>query len=149
MTLVTWSSHFAVPAERLFAFHRDARNLPRISPPLLCFQLVTPPAVSAPGDSQVFRMGLGPFQSNWKARITHVIEPRLVEDVQERGLFRSWRHQHRVATDGDGSRLTDVVTFRLFPGPAGEILDYFTVRPALIAMFAWRHWRTRALLRTV
>lgn len=144
--LVIWSSHFDVLPERLFAFHRDANNLAKISPPLLRFQLLTPASESLPGDTQRFRMGLGPFASDWQARITHVIAPRVIEDVQEAGLFRSWRHQHRVAPDNGGSRLTDVVSFRFFPGGAGTIVDYFFVRPGLLAMFAWRHWRTRVLL---
>jgi ligand-binding SRPBCC domain-containing protein len=146
MTLVVWTSHFDVAAERLFAFHQDARNLPRITPPPLSFELLIPPAASQEGDVQLFRMGLGPFKSNWRARITRVVVPRLIEDTQEAGLFRSWRHQHRVAPEPGGSRLTDVVSFRLLPTPAGEFIDYFAVRPALLAMFAYRHWRTRALL---
>lgn len=70
----------------------------------------------------------------------------MMEDVQERGPFRKWRHQHRVHGEGDGARLTDVVSFRMLPTPVGEFLEYWLVRPMLIGMFAYRHRRTRALL---
>lgn len=146
MTLVIKSSRFAVSPEELFAFHMDPANLARISPPWPPLVMVTPAKQTEAGDVQVFRVGPGPFARTWQARITRLEPGRLLEDTQESGPFRRWRHQHRVEREGKGSRLTDVVAFRLFPTPAGAFLEFWLVRPALLAMFAWRHRRTRALL---
>lgn len=146
MTLVVKSSRFDVSPEELFAFHMDAENLPRISPPWPPFLMVSNPKATDLGDVQVFSVGPGPFAQTWQARITRLVPGRLLEDTQESGPFLRWRHQHRVSADGAGSRLTDVVAFRLLPTPAGEFVEYFLVRPAIFAMFAWRHRRTRHLL---
>jgi ligand-binding SRPBCC domain-containing protein len=146
MTLLVKSSRFDVSPEALFEFHMDAENLARISPPWPPFVPVSTPQPTQLGDIQVFRVGPWPIARTWQARITQLVPGRLLEDTQEAGPFQRWRHQHRVAPDGDGSRLTDVVAFRLLPTRVGEFIEYFSVRPALWAMFTYRHWRTRRLL---
>jgi ligand-binding SRPBCC domain-containing protein len=146
MTLVTYSSHFDVEPEALFAFHLDVTNLAAISPPVPRLELLSDPQPSQVGDEQVFRLSIGPFSTSWHARITKIEADRLIEDVQTLGPFQRWRHQHRVSADRGGSRLTDVVAFRAIPTPVGEFVEYFVVRPGIYAMFAWRHWKTRAAL---
>lgn len=146
MTLVVYSSAFSVPADDLFAFHLDAANLARISPPFPPFQLLDAPNPPSEGDLQVFRLGFGKAGVTWHARISRIQPGKMLEDTQESGPFRRWRHQHRVRAENGGSRLTDVVSFRLIPTPVGEFLEFLLIRPGILTMFAWRHRRTRALL---
>jgi hypothetical protein len=146
MTLVVKSSRFDVSPDELFAFHLDSENLARISPPWPPFIMVSSLQPTELGGVQVFQVGPWPFDTTWQARITRLVPGRLLEDTQESGPFLRWRHQHRVAPEGSGSRLTDVVAFRLLPTAAGAFLEYWLVRPALLGMFAWRHHRTRRLL---
>jgi ligand-binding SRPBCC domain-containing protein len=86
------------------------------------------------------------FRARWEAEVTRVEAPRLVEDVLRKGLFRKWRHQHRFEAHDDGARLTDAVQFRLLPTVAGEFVEYWTVRPALLLMFRMRHRATHKAL---
>ena len=144
MTLVVHSSRFTVSATELFAFHRDVRNLSTISPPIPRFELLSDPKLTEVGDEQSFRLSVGPFEATWEALVTKVETDRLIEDTQLSGPFLSWRHQHRMAEDGAGSRLTDAVSFRAIPTPAGEFLEYVFVRPGIKLMFRWRHRKTRA-----
>lgn len=146
MTLVRHRSTFACSPETLFAFHADVSNLPRISPPLPRVRLLSAPGRSQPGDEQLIEFALGPIRQRWHARITHVIPPRLVEDVQERGPFRRWRHQHRITSAPGGAALEDVIAFRVLPTVVGEFVEWALLRPALKAMLIYRHGRTRALL---
>lgn len=146
MTLVVKSSWFDVSVEDLFAFHMDATNLARISPPWPPFAVISSSIPPEVGDVQVFRVGPWPLAQTWQARITRIVPGRLLEDTQESGPFLRWRHQHRTVAEGRGSRLTDVVSFRLVPTPLGAFLEFYTARPLLLAMFAWRHRRTSALL---
>lgn len=146
MTHVVYSSTFPATSDELFAFHLNPSNLARISPPVPPFRLVDAPSPTSEGDLQVFRLGFGTAGVTWRARISRLERGTVLEDVQESGPFRRWRHQHQVRTENGGSRLTDVVAFRLIPTPVGEFLEFFLVRPALVAMFAWRHRRTRGLL---
>ncbi len=146
MTRIRHSSVFPCSAEALFDFHRNAENLGRLSLPGQTFRMLSEAKATEMGDLQRFEIGLGPLTTQWLAEVTMFDPPRLLEDVQLSGPFRRWRHQHQVATEGDGSRLTDVVAFRLIPTFPGEFLEYLLVRPVVLAMFAWRHRKTRQLL---
>ncbi len=146
MTLVVYSSHMPVPPAELFEFHLDAQNLIAISPRIAPMRILSEMKRAEVGDLQIMRVGLPPFESEWHARITQIRPGRMMEDVQEEGPFRKWRHQHRVNAEGEGSRLTDVVSFRMLPTPVGEFLEYWFVRPAMLGMFAYRHRKTRTLL---
>ena len=146
MTLVVYRSFMPARSEALFEFHMNPLNLPLISPSFPPVSLLSPSKRADAGDLQVIRLGGRRLGITWHARVTCVLAGRMIEDVQERGPFRSWRHQHRVASAKGGSVLSDVVSFRLIPTPVGEFLEYLAVRPLLIAMFAVRHRKTRRVL---
>jgi ligand-binding SRPBCC domain-containing protein len=146
MTIARYSSRCSATPASLFAFHCDVANLPRISPPIPKVAIRNAASPTREGDLQHFTLGIGSLRIPWEARIARLVDGQLIEDIQERGPFRSWRHQHRIAPEGDGSKLTDTISFRLLPTIAGEFVEFWTVRPALIAMLAWRHRRTRQLI---
>lgn len=146
MTRFKYSSYFPYSQEELFELHCDVRNLGRFSLPGQTFRLTSEVKRSEMGDLQTFDVGLGPLTTRWVAEITMFDPPRLLEDVQVSGPFRRWRHQHQVSAEGDGSRLTDVVAFRLLPTPLGELIEWLTVRPVMLGMFWFRHRRTQSLL---
>lgn len=147
MTIVKYSSRFEVPPAVLFAFHSDVANLTRISPPIPKFELLSAPVPTKPGDEQVFRLSIGWLKTTWRAEIVRFQPDGLIEDVQKSGPFLRWRHRHSIAAEPGGSRLTDVVAFRMIPGRAGEVLEWFLIRPALVGMLIWRHRKTAAALR--
>ena len=146
MTTIRYESMMPVTARDLFEFHMDAANLPTITPPFPPFALLTPAKRSEPGDLQELRLGWQRLGVTWQARVTRVEPDRLVEDVQERGLFRSWLHRHEFQDAAGGAVLRDSVRFRFFPTRAGEFCEYFTIRPLLMGLFRYRHRKTRAAL---
>jgi ligand-binding SRPBCC domain-containing protein len=146
MTTVVYSSSYPVSPETLFEFHMDAANLTAISPPFPPVRVEAPPGRPQPGDRQVMVIGWGRVAFRWVARIERVVEGSLLQDAQESGPFRRWQHRHRVTAEPGGARLTDSVSFRLLPSPVGEFLEFWTVRPMLWGMFAFRHRRTRKLV---
>ena len=144
MTTVRYASEVPTSAYRLFEFHVDARNLPAITPAFPPFSLLTPPKRSEAGDRQRFRIGWERLGSTWEADVVRVVEGRLVEDVQVRGPFRRWRHRHEFADLGSNSALLrDTVSLRLIPTAAGKFAEYFLVRPLVVALFRYRHRKTR------
>jgi ligand-binding SRPBCC domain-containing protein len=146
MTTVRYSSRMPVPPETLFDFHHDVSNLPRISPPFPRVGVDAPDGPAKVGQVQHIRLRVGPWSVASRARITRVEPPRLIEDVQVAGTFHACRHQHSIAPERGGSRLTDVITFRLAPTWLGQLVDRLAVRPVLWAMLWQRHRRTRAVL---
>lgn len=134
-------------AKELFEFHANVANLPVITPPFPPFRLVSEPKHAEEGDAQEFRVGWDRLGSTWTARISRVVPGRLMEDTLVTGPFAKWRHQHRFVDTAPGhARLTDAISFRLLPTRAGEFVEFFTVRPMIIGMFRYRHWKTRRIL---
>jgi ligand-binding SRPBCC domain-containing protein len=130
--------------DRVFAFHADARNLPRLM--LGPVRVLSAPTPSRAGDRQIIRLGLPPLAVEWHARIEEVAPPVRIVDVQERGPFKQWRHTHLIVPAGEASVLVDTVEFRLFPGRLGRLLDRTFTATALRLVFTERHRRTRRIL---
>lgn len=57
------------------------------------------------------------------SRITVVEVPIRFEDVQERGPFAWFRHEHRFEANGTGTRMRDHWEHRSPLGPLGRIVD--------------------------
>lgn len=147
MTTIRYESTLPVSASDLFEFHVDAGNLPVITPPFPPFKLLTAPGRSQAGDRQAFRLGWSRAGTTWDALISRVVDGRMVEDIQVRGPFRSWRHRHEFRDlPGGGAVLADTVQFRLLPTPVGKFLEFYAVRPFIFGLFRYRHRKTREFL---
>jgi ligand-binding SRPBCC domain-containing protein len=141
---VTSTTGLDAPPERVFAFHADVRNLPRITPgPARTNSAASP---THEGAIQVIEIGVRPFTLRWHARITRFEPPVRLVDEQLRGPFRHWRHTHTIVAAGRGAILVDRVEFRMIPGRFGRTIDQLVVAPALQILFAVRHARTRRIL---
>lgn len=135
------------PVERVFAFHRDPRNLHRLNPPGVRTVRVEPEGVPGPGfrvEVEVRMFGL--LSQHWRVHVEEWEEGRRFVDVADSGPFAVWRHEHRMEPEAGGTRLTDRVEFR--PHGRGALLRLATGmwRPQLAFLFAWRHRVTRRLL---
>jgi ligand-binding SRPBCC domain-containing protein len=107
-----------VPAalERVFAFFSDPHNLERLTPPFLRFRVleVSTPAIG-PGTEIRYRLRLHGLPLTWISRIEAWQPPHGFTDVQIRGPFRLWQHRHEFAAEDGGTRLRDIVRYRV-PG---------------------------------
>jgi ligand-binding SRPBCC domain-containing protein len=63
------------------------------------------------------------FGVQWRmtARITAYEPPHRFVDEMVRGPFRSFRHEHVFEPAGAGTRMTDLVMFRMALGPVAEL----------------------------
>jgi ligand-binding SRPBCC domain-containing protein len=98
----------------------------------------------AAGTTVRIEMAAGPIPLVWLARYESVVDGESFIDVQDRGPFASWRHEHRFVPAGAGCVMRDEVTFTL--GRGLGLLDLLLVKPLLRLYFGMRH---RALARWV
>jgi uncharacterized protein len=96
------------------------------------------------GTRIVMAMKVGPIGVRWHA-LHEGHEPGVgFRDVQRRGPFKRWVHNHRfVALSEGGCTLEDDVEYELPAGALGRRLAGEDVRAKLARMFAFRHVRTR------
>jgi len=123
-----------------WAFFSDPRNLPRITPPWLFFEVLSVlPARMHPGlliEYQVRPLWGVPVK--WETEIIHVAEPFLFIDEQRRGPYRIWRHEHRFRAVDGGVEKEDEVRYRLPGGPIGRLAQRLLVRKRVEAIFDYR-----------
>jgi ligand-binding SRPBCC domain-containing protein len=122
----------------VFDFFADAYNLEMITPPELCFHILTPhPIEITEGTVIDYRLRLYGVPIPWRARITNWSPPNRFVDEQIRGPFRLWIHTHRFY-DGKGSTtVVDEVCYQLPLRPMGEIA-YPPVAALLRRIFRFR-----------
>ena len=119
-------------------FFSDPRNLARITPPSLGFEVTGAPAERMyAGMIVTYRVRpLFGVPVSWVTEITHVDEPHRFVDEQRFGPYRFWHHQHLFREIEGGVETRDLVHYALPPGgfAAGPLL----VAPRLREIFAHR-----------
>ena len=144
LTRVTFLPH---APEAVFPFFADARNLERITPPELRFEIRTPGTIEMhDGQRIAYRLSLFAIRSRWLTEIRRWNPPFAFEDVQLRGPYRSWRHQHVFEPVPGGTRMTDVVHYELPLAPVGELAGS-VVRRQLERIFDYRSAEMPTALR--
>ena len=136
LTSVQW---VPAPLAECFAFFADARNLEAITPPFLRFRIVTPtPLVMREGARIEYRLRLGGWPMRWVSRIEGWRPGVGFTDVQERGPYARWIHDHRFEPGGGGTWVRDTVRYALPFAPLSDPAHAWFVRPRLREIFAYR-----------
>lgn len=131
----------AAPIAECWAFFSDPRNLAKLTPPALDFQIPADlPAAIHPGMMIEYRVRplLG-IPVTWLTEITHVDEPRRFVDEQRVGPYAIWHHEHVFTRlDAHRTEIRDVVHYVLPLGWLGNLAHPFLVAPELEKIFAFR-----------
>jgi hypothetical protein len=130
--------------ERVFAFHELPDAITRLIPPWESSRVVEPAPNLHPGSITLIDTRLfGLFTVRWEALHTAYERPRMFEDVQVRGPFKSWRHRHIVEPCREGARLRDEIEYEPPLGLLGKWVAPLLIVPRLQKLFDYRHQITR------
>ena len=136
----------AHPIERVFPFFAEARNLERITPPLLGFQVVgDAPIEMRAGAIIQYRLKLHGLPVDWLTRIDEWEPGVRFVDQQLAGPYRLWHHTHTFEDRGGSTLMRDTVRYALPLWPLGE-LAMPLVRRDLKQIFDFRRDGVDALL---
>ena len=137
-----------VPRERVFAFFADAGNLDAITPPWMHFEILTPPPISMqPGTLIDYRLRVHWLPMRWQSEITIWEPPHRFVDVQRRGPYRYWHHEHVFEERDGGTVIRDRIDYAV-PGWLLEpLIHRWLVAPDLRTIFEYRTKRIGELLK--
>jgi len=128
-----------VPREAIAAFHDDPRALEWLSPPGKKVRVVERPERISEGALVVIEVAPFGVPIRWVSRIEEWKPPFGFVDVQVKGPFARWRHEH-VFEEG---ALVDRVDYEVpLAWAGGRLADLALVRPDLARMFRFRHEAT-------
>ncbi len=127
------------PRERVFAFFVDPRNFSEITPPWVRFSVLHLEQLPlAGGTMQSYRIRWLGVPLGWESLIAEFEEGRRFTDVQTRGPYRYWRHEHIFEDAEGGTLVRDRVQYELPFGVLGAIIHELVVRRQLRDIFDYR-----------
>lgn len=134
-------SEFVIHAdlETVFAFFSDASNLERITPPELSFRIVTPLPIEMKAGTRIeYKLSLSGIPFRWRTLIPIWEPPHRFMDLQEKGPYAKWEHEHRFTQLPDGVLMEDTVRYEVPFGLLGKLALPF-VRAKVRRIFEHRN----------
>ena len=143
MPIAEKRSVFPVSVEELFDWHARPGALQRLTPPWEDVKVLASTGGIQVGAQIDLAMRIGPLPVRWRAFHDGYEEDRWFRDIQVRGPFACWVHDHRFEAVPEGAALTDHVEYELPLAPLGTWFGGRIARTTLERTFRYRH----ALLR--
>ena len=128
--------------DELFPFFADSGNLDQLKPPWLHFRIVSPRAEMSAGLRIDYRLRLHGVPMKWQSEITTWEPPFRFVDVQRRGPYRAWIHEHTFEARDGGTLIRDHVQYAVLGGP---LVQKFLVAPDLKKIFDFRRARLESI----
>lgn len=130
------------PIEEVWDFFTLPKNLDRITPEEMQFNITNKPAEKTyAGQIITYKIGILPFiKSNWITEITHFYENRLFVDEQRFGPYAMWHHEHHFREMSDRSvKMTDIINYKLPFGILGNLIAGRLITHKLVRIFTFRY----------
>lgn len=106
--------YLPVPRAQVFPFFGEAKNLERITPPFLNFQVEKMSTEEIKKGTLIdYKLKLRGFPIAWRTRIEEWIPQERFIDIQLKGPYRKWHHTHTFEDLGPGVLVTDEVRYEL------------------------------------
>ena len=132
-----------LPRDEVFPFFADAMQLENITPPFLNFSVMTPqPIEMRRGLLLDYKLYLHRIPIKWRTEIAAWEPPYRFVDMQLRGPYKRWHHEHTFEEVGGQTLVKDNVHY--IPR-GGSIVHRMFVKPDLLKIFGYRQQRLREI----
>jgi ligand-binding SRPBCC domain-containing protein len=122
--------------DRVFDFFSDAFQLENLTPPWLKFSVRTPRPIHIQEGTRIdYQLRLHGVPIRWRSQIEVWDPPHRFVDVQIRGPYRCWRHEHVFEEFPGGTLCRDIVDYE---APGGWLVDRLFVRHDVQQIFEYR-----------
>jgi ligand-binding SRPBCC domain-containing protein len=151
MSIHVLKRELLVPFRRddVFEFFADARNLERITPPWLGFQITTDGPIGMHEGALIdYKLRIRGLPARWRTRITVWNPPFQFVDTQLKGPYKLWHHTHTFEEHAAGTRMTDEVQYELPLGILGDMVHAVLVRRDIETIFDYRNLKIPSLLNS-
>jgi ligand-binding SRPBCC domain-containing protein len=131
-----------ISREEAWGFFATPLNLSKVTPPSFALKLDSDQQLLRemyPGQVIVYRMALFMgFSMAWVTEITQINCLNYFVDDQRVGPFRLWHHEHHFQEIPGGTRVRDIVHYKLPLGIVGDLFGAWIVKRQVNNLFAYR-----------
>lgn len=120
MARFEYETLLACPPEAVFNYLLRPANVARIAASSTGLSIVSGPEIIEVGSEIGFQIVVFGKVQAAVHRITDIVQPRKVVEVQIKGPLRSWTQQHLYEPHSDGVRMVDIIDFE----PPGGLLGF-------------------------
>lgn len=122
-----------------WAFFSDAMNLPKLTPPWMGFKVMTPAPIDMHAGTLIdYTVKVLGMPLKWRTRIIDWSPPHQFIDLQLRGPYTLWHHQHTFKAVEGGTACTDTVLYKVPAGGLGRLMNRLMIRRQLREIFRFR-----------
>lgn len=127
------------PINHVFSFFEDPKNLEKLTPHFLKFQTLTPTSVKMHTGAVIdYSLNVWALPIRWTTLITDYNPPYSFIDLQLKGPYSYWHHEHYFEAIGDQTLMKDCVTYALPFGLLGQFFHWLKIRSDLNKIFDYR-----------
>jgi ligand-binding SRPBCC domain-containing protein len=126
------------PIHEVFDFFSHAENLESLTPPWLHFRILgVNPSPVRKGTLIRYALRWYVFPIHWTTEIVEWDPPHRFVDVQLKGPYKLWHHEHRFVAEGNATLIRDEVEYELPFGFLGSIAHRIKVRRDIGTIFGF------------
>ncbi len=132
----------------VWAFMSNPRNLARLTPPYLGFEVLSKENNDRVYQGQIIEYYIKPvlnIKLHWVTEITHVQDGAYFVDEQRFGPYAFWHHKHFLQETAGGVEMRDLVHYKLPLGFLGKLANAAFVKKQLKGIFDFRYQQVATL----
>ena len=136
-----YTQKLPAPVAEIWDFIATPRNLQKITPPYMGFDIRTPDIPQRMYEGLIIAYTVKPLMNlpmTWVTEITHIEEGVYFVDEQREGPYALWHHEHWVKEIPGGTLMTDLVSYIPPMGGLGKLVQPFLIKPRLEEIFEYR-----------
>jgi uncharacterized protein (TIGR01777 family) len=134
------------PVDEAFAFFSDEKNLERITPPWLSLRVLGKSTAEIRSGTLIkYRLKLHGAPLEWHSLIDRWEPGKMFRDVQAKGPYSRWAHEHHFVPVAGGTLIKDSVRYGLPLGVLSEMVAGHWVSRDIRAIFEYRKQAIEAL----
>jgi ligand-binding SRPBCC domain-containing protein len=138
------------PLEEVWTFFSSPKNLQRITPDYMGFQIVKCAQVEAIFNGMIIEYTVRPILNiplRWVTQIADVQPLISFTDIQLQGPYASWNHFHSFKEVDGYTKMIDIVRYAMPMGILGNITHRLFVRKQLNEIFKYREATVRTIFK--
>ena len=132
------TTRVAAPVMETFSFFSKAENLGMLTPSAMGFSIAGPPPAIGEDAAIDYRLRVGLIPIRWRSRIVTWRPGVRFVDLQERGPYHAWWHEHAFRDEGSTTVMEDRVCYAPPLGALGRLVNRWFVEPTLRRVFRYR-----------